>query len=60
MMSSDAESPRVAQIRERLQAALQPVRLDIVDDSHKHAGHAGAAGHRAVHGLGGRTGRDPA
>lgn len=44
MISSDAESPRVAQIRERLQAALQPVRLDIVDDSHKHAGHAGAAG----------------
>ena len=31
-----------AQIRERLVAALQPSRLDIRDDSHLHAGHAGA------------------
>lgn len=44
MMSSGAESSRVLKIRERLQAALQPVRLDIVDESHKHVGHAGAAG----------------
>lgn len=29
-------------IRERLQQALQPVSLDIVDDSARHAGHAGA------------------
>ena len=43
-MSSGAESSRVLKIRERLQAALQPVRLDIVDESHKHVGHAGAAG----------------
>ncbi|MBL8429975.1 MAG: BolA family transcriptional regulator [Dechloromonas sp.] len=28
-------------LRERL-AALQPVSIDIVDDSHRHAGHAGA------------------
>lgn len=33
---------RVATIRERLQAALQPTHIDIVDESHKHAGHAGA------------------
>ena len=37
-----AESPRVAMIRERLTAALSPIALDIVDDSHRHAGHAGA------------------
>ena len=29
-------------IREKLTAALAPDRLDIVDESHKHAGHAGA------------------
>ena len=44
MMLSGTESPRVLKIRERLQAALQPVRLDIADESHKHVGHAGAAG----------------
>jgi len=34
---------RIALIRERL-AALQPVSLDIEDESHLHAGHAGARG----------------
>ena len=33
---------RVATIRSRLEASLQPVELEIVDDSHRHAGHAGA------------------
>lgn len=33
---------RVSQIEQRLRAALTPQRLDIVDDSAKHAGHAGA------------------
>lgn len=33
---------RVAMIRERLTEALSPVSLEIQDDSHKHAGHAGA------------------
>jgi len=33
---------RVAMIRERLTEALAPVDLEIQDDSHKHAGHAGA------------------
>ncbi len=33
---------RVALIRSRLQAAFQPDELEIVDDSHRHAGHAGA------------------
>ena len=30
-------------IRQRLEQALQPVSLDIIDESAKHAGHAGAA-----------------
>jgi BolA protein len=29
-------------LRERIVAALAPTRLDIVDESHLHAGHAGA------------------
>jgi len=33
---------RVETIRERLQAALQPVSLEIQDDSAAHAGHEGA------------------
>ena len=35
---------RVARIRERLTEALAPVLLEVNDDSHKHAGHAGARG----------------
>ena len=31
-------------MREKLQAAFQPERLDVIDDSDKHAGHAGAHG----------------
>ena len=33
---------RVAQIRSRLEAELAPEELEVVDDSHRHAGHAGA------------------
>jgi BolA protein len=33
---------RVALIRARLQAAFSPESLEIIDDSHLHAGHAGA------------------
>jgi len=29
-------------IQDKLTAAFQPTRLEIVDDSHRHAGHAGA------------------
>ena len=42
---------RVAAIRSKLQQALAPERLEITDDSHLHAGHAGAAsggGHFSV------------
>ncbi|ARP95929.1 BolA family protein [Bordetella genomosp. 13] len=37
------DTDRIALIRARL-AALQPIELDIRDDSHLHAGHAGAQG----------------
>lgn len=33
---------RIDRIRAELQAALQPTALEVVDDSHKHAGHEGA------------------
>jgi BolA family transcriptional regulator, general stress-responsive regulator len=33
---------RVALIRSRLEAAFEPDELDVVDDSRRHAGHAGA------------------
>jgi BolA protein len=42
---------RVALIRSRLEAAFAPDELEIVDDSRRHAGHAGARdgrGHFAV------------
>lgn len=32
----------VDQIRAKLTSGLQPLRLDVADDSHLHAGHAGA------------------
>ena len=34
---------RMDMIRDRLTQALQPAALDIIDESVKHAGHAGAA-----------------
>jgi BolA protein len=37
-----AAHERVELIRQLLQQALSPVFLDVVDDSHKHAGHEGA------------------
>lgn len=42
---------RITLIRQRLEEALEPSLLDIVDESHKHVGHPGAAdgrGHFAV------------
>ncbi len=43
---------RVERIRAALQAALDPVLLEVEDDSHRHAGHEGARdgrGHFNVH-----------
>jgi len=42
---------RMSKMRARL-AVLEPVQLEIIDESHKHAGHAGAregGGHYVVH-----------
>ena len=36
------DSPLVAQIRAALQRELAPTALEIIDDSARHAGHAGA------------------
>ena len=44
---------RVENIRRTLEAVLAPTRLDIEDDSHRHAGHAGAKGATCVPWLGG-------
>lgn len=38
------EASRISMIRERLSQALAPLRLEIIDESHKHVGHAGARG----------------
>lgn len=35
---------RAGRLESRLRAALQPSELQVIDDSHLHAGHAGAAG----------------
>jgi BolA protein len=45
------ESKRIELIRECLETALNPNRLEIVDESHMHAGHSGhgGAGHFQVH-----------
>jgi BolA family transcriptional regulator, general stress-responsive regulator len=50
-MTLGPSATRAQRLHERLRT-LQPVELDIVDDSHLHAGHAGAAdgrGHFSVH-----------
>jgi BolA protein len=42
---------RIEQMRERL-TALQPTHIEIIDESHRHAGHAGSAsgaGHYQLH-----------
>jgi BolA protein len=42
-IGTSAGSDRMARIRAALQAALTPSALELVDESHLHAGHAGAA-----------------
>lgn len=42
---------RINIIEQRLQQAFSPVQLEVIDDSHKHKGHAGSrggAGHYTV------------
>lgn len=49
-MSTGVASERMARIRACLETALAPTRLELIDDSHLHAGHAGArqGGHFTV------------
>lgn len=49
MMTNDQD--RVALIRQRLELVFAPLQLEIIDDSHQHAGHAGAryGGHFTLH-----------
>ena len=44
------DSPRIEMIRERIEKAFNPAQLEIVDESHLHAGHTGhgGAGHFKV------------
>lgn len=42
---------RVARIRQCLTEVLAPVTLEVHDDSHKHAGHAGARGGQGHFGV---------
>jgi len=37
-------NPRIDNIRYLIQQALSPESIEIIDESHKHIGHAGAAG----------------
>ena len=37
-----ANAGRIARMRELLSQAFAPVALEVIDDSHKHVGHAGA------------------
>lgn len=42
-------SDRIDRIREVLEDAFHPDSLNIIDDSHRHAGHAGAQEHGGGH-----------
>lgn len=44
--------PRAEEIRQALQAALSPVRLEVIDESAAHSGHAGAQVDGVEHGFG--------
>lgn len=37
-------------IKEKLTEAFNPSHLEVIDESHKHAGHAGARAHAEAHG----------
>lgn len=43
-MTQDVQEHRIRAIREKLTEAFSPEALEIIDDSHKHAGHASARG----------------
>lgn len=48
-MTDHETGPVAAQIRQRLQAALAPTHLEVINDSAKHHGHAGDDGSGESH-----------
>jgi BolA family transcriptional regulator, general stress-responsive regulator len=42
-MTANSRATRAERLAACLHAALQPIELEIIDDSHLHAGHAGAS-----------------
>lgn len=42
MTTTDIQAERITLIRQRLEGSLQPLHIDITDDSHLHKGHPGA------------------
>ena len=40
--------PIATLIKEKLEQTFEPLQLDIIDESHRHAGHAGMAGREAA------------
>ncbi len=50
------DAPNIAaRIKDKLKTALAPVLLDVIDESHKHSGHAHAVTHAAKAGRSGET-----
>ena len=49
------ETKIAERIKQKLQSGLTPSVLDVVDDSHRHAGHAHAVSHAAKAGRSGET-----
>ena len=61
-MTTGARADRAERLEQRLRAALDPIEIEIIDDSHLHAGHAGAAdgrGHFSVNVVSERFARLP-
>ena len=51
-MNAPAANPaRIARMRALLEAAFAPLALEVVDDSHRHVGHAGARDGRGHFGV---------
>jgi BolA protein len=44
MSNSPASPPTAERIAQRLRETLQPLALEVIDESHQHHGHAGANG----------------
>lgn len=43
MPDDKLDKPRLTEISRRLREALDPVELEVIDESHRHIGHAGAS-----------------